>query len=453
MGHVGHRRRRGPDGREAQTTDCDQRTAAASAGLMNLRVGVFMDTPCARTSSGLPQVRQTEPGLVTMMEGWPSSLEVTSPAASGGYRRPPWAGAARWRSCSSTWCVRPTSCIDSTPTVNDSLSEQYLACLRSVGARHDGQEVRSLGDGLVLAFPGALGDAVACAGDLHRSIRRLGREGDHGDLELRIGLSVGEATRLPDGSWSGAAVVEAARLVELARPGTTLTPDVTRRLLGPGSDVRTTPVGDRPLQGFPDPMACCEIVWDPDPDELAWEQRQLRRRVRRAAADWESRSRDPADLYRGARLAATLEVLDPAALVGAGARLPGGQPRAATGSRTSVAREVRRLRRLLVGVGVALVLALVAAGLAVAQRRQADRSASRATTAARAATVARLVAESQVQLTHDRYLSALLAVEADQRAHDAGTRSALLTTLLGGAPPGGHPGYRAGLRRLAAGGR
>ncbi len=314
--------------------------------------------------------------------------------------------------------------------VNDALSEQYLACLRSVGASHDGQEVRSLGDGLVLAFPGALGDAVACAGELHRSIRRLGRDGDHGDLELRIGLSVGEATRLPDGSWSGAAVVEAARLVELARPGTTLAPDVARRLLGPGSDVRTTSVGERDLQGFPDPLACCEIVWDPDPDEVAWEQRQLRRRVRRAAADWDSRARDPADLYRGARLAATLEVLDPTTLVGADRAFLEASVDQQRDLERQSRREVRRLRRSLAGVGIALVLALVAAGVAVAQRREADRSASRAAAEARAATVARLVAESQVQLTHDRYLSALLAVEADQRAHDASTRSALLSTVL-----------------------
>ncbi len=122
---------------------------------------------------------------------------------------------------------------------------------------------------------------------------------NHGDLDLRIGLSVGEAAQLPDGSWSGGAVVEAARLVDLAEPGTTLAPEMARRLLGPGSEVRATSVGDRVLQGFPEPLACCEIAWDRDPDELAWEKRQLRQRVRRAAADWESRSRDPADLYRG----------------------------------------------------------------------------------------------------------------------------------------------------------
>ena len=327
--------------------------------------------------------------------------------------------------------VRSTDLLHRLDTdVNDSLTERYLACLRQVGARHDGQEVRSLGDGLVLAFPGALGDAVACAGDLHRSIRRLGRDGEHGELDLRIGLSVGEATRLPDGTWSGAAVVEAARLVELAGPGTTLAPEMARRLLGPGSHVRTTSVGERRLQGFPDPLPCVEIAWDRDPDELAWEQRQLRQRVRRAAADWESRSRDPAELYRGARLAATLEVLDPAALPSAERAFLEASLDQQRDLERQARRQVRRLHQLLVGVGIALVLALVAAGLAVAQRRQADQSASRATAAARAATVARLVAESQVQLSHDRYLSALLAVEADQRGHDAGTRSALLTTLM-----------------------
>jgi WD40 repeat protein/DNA-binding SARP family transcriptional activator len=159
---------------------------------------------------------------------------------------------------------------------------------------------------------------------------------------------------------------------------------------------------------------------------------RIHRHLTRAAHDWEALGRDAAELYRGRRLLAALDWADRA-----------GQPtlnplelRFLAASRDRDERErreqqaqVRRLRRLLTGVGVALVIALVAGSLAVVQRRRADDEAQAARDATLRADVGRLVAESGVLLDHDRYLATVLALEAGRLADTAATHDALLNAL------------------------
>ena len=91
---------------------------------------------------------------------------------------------------------------------------------------------------------------------------------------------------------------------------------------------------------------------------------------------------------------------------------------------------MHRLRRLLVGVGVALVIALVAGALAVVEQRRAEDHADAARDATLRADVGRLVAESDNLSDRDRYLASLLALEAHRVADTAATRSALLSAVL-----------------------
>jgi WD40 repeat protein/DNA-binding SARP family transcriptional activator len=161
---------------------------------------------------------------------------------------------------------------------------------------------------------------------------------------------------------------------------------------------------------------------------------RIHRHITHAAQDWVALARDPAELYRGPRLAAATEWADTA-------DDPGLNPlerEFLEASRTQQQRQadeqsaqVRRLRRYLVGVAIALVVALVAGTLALVQRSRANNEAAAARNATRSAEVGRLVAESQIVSSRNRYLSALLAIAANHLSDEAATRGALLNALTG----------------------
>jgi WD40 repeat protein len=158
--------------------------------------------------------------------------------------------------------------------------------------------------------------------------------------------------------------------------------------------------------------------------------RAMHRHLTQAAAEWHEAGRDPGELYRGARLTGTLDwardhradlndlerqFLD-ASQAAAEREIADARQRAQQEARTS-----RRLRGLLVGLAVVLVLALVAGGFALVQRGRAERSA--------------LVAESrrlgaQALLQGDLDRSLLLAAEAVRLDDSVDTHSALLSSLL-----------------------
>ena len=147
---------------------------------------------------------------------------------------------------------------------NDELTRRYLGVLREAVTRHRGTEVKSLGDGLMVAFPGALGDSVACGVDMQRGIAGLSRRDPLRKLQIRVGISAGEVTCEGD-DWSGTPIVEAARLVAKARPGVILANDVMRVMVGSRGGFEFIPVGALELKGFPVPLPACEVGWEPDP--------------------------------------------------------------------------------------------------------------------------------------------------------------------------------------------
>src|SRR6185295_10219926 len=102
---------------------------------------------------------------------------------------------------------------------------------------------------------------------------------------------------------------------------------------------------------------------------------------------------------------------------------------AATERRTN-----RRLRRLLVGTSLTLVLALIAGALAVVQRNRAGTERDRARAVARTASLRALVDTSATQQSTKRDLAALLAVAAYRLDPSAASEGALLRTFI--ASPG-----------------
>ena len=153
------------------------------------------------------------------------------------------------------------------------------------------------------------------------------------------------------------------------------------------------------------------------------EGRRLHQHLIQAAGEWQSSERDPAELYRGARLASALDW--------AGSHDPElnelereflDQGRAASEREAERQRRTnRRLTALLAGIGVLLAAAVVAGVIAIAQR-QGARSAAAAEAAQRLGAQA---------LTEDRLDRAALLANIGVALDDTvATRSNLLSTLL-----------------------
>jgi DNA-binding SARP family transcriptional activator/tRNA A-37 threonylcarbamoyl transferase component Bud32/WD40 repeat protein len=168
-----------------------------------------------------------------------------------------------------------------------------------------------------------------------------------------------------------------------------------------------------------------------------------------AARAWDDAGWRDSELYRGVRLEAAIEALDvegrPASEVERAFVEAGRQARDA--DVTEARRTARRLRRRLSAVAVALVMALAAGGLAVAQRRSAVDAADSARASERAAQIEALVGRAESTRSSQRDVAALLSIEAYRLADTARTRSALLTTVTGdqgyldthNLPPDGTP--------------
>ncbi len=160
---------------------------------------------------------------------------------------------------------------------------------------------------------------------------------------------------------------------------------------------------------------------------------RIRQHVAQAAREWEHSGRDQSELYRGARLVAAtdwagsdstdLNDLERTFLA------------ASTARRDVEHHETRlRIRRLSVavgGIGVLLVLAMLAGLLAVRSDLDARRQRDAARTAQQDAQLEALVSQSLASRSTNRTLAALLAVEANRRRPDARSWSALLATFTG----------------------
>ncbi|MGB5758312.1 MAG: AAA family ATPase, partial [Acidimicrobiales bacterium] len=166
---------------------------------------------------------------------------------------------------------------------------------------------------------------------------------------------------------------------------------------------------------------------DEDRDAL-----RLGRHLAAAASDWDRAGRPESDLYRGGRLDAARcwreERTTP--LSGLSAEYLDASAEREVAERDAEARRYeaevrsnRRLRRLLSGMAVLLAMALLAGGIALDQRRRANRTAFDTETA-------RLVATTQI-LSGDKPREALLvALVAYEREQSAETVGALQTSLV-----------------------
>jgi class 3 adenylate cyclase/tetratricopeptide (TPR) repeat protein len=136
--------------------------------------------------------------------------------------------------------------------------------LREAVESHGGNEVKWLGDGLMVAFDSAA-DAVKCAIAMQQASRRP-TAGER--LHIRAGLNVGEAF-VDESDYFGTSVVIARRLCDRADAGQIFAADIVARLLdGRGGDLDTKDLGPLELKGITNAVPAVEIIYQHDPMAL-----------------------------------------------------------------------------------------------------------------------------------------------------------------------------------------
>ncbi len=133
---------------------------------------------------------------------------------------------------------------------------EHLATLRASIAEHGGREVRSTGDGLMVAFPSAVA-ALRCAVHMQRATAA------RGELALSVGLDAGEPLAEGDDLY-GTPVIVASRLCDAAGPGEILATEVVCRVAGPRLTERVDPVRATRLRGIAERVAAARVGWRDD---------------------------------------------------------------------------------------------------------------------------------------------------------------------------------------------
>jgi class 3 adenylate cyclase len=117
--------------------------------------------------------------------------------------------------------------------------EDHYALVRRELARFGGREVKTIGDGFLVAFDSPT-RAIRCADAVLDAVRPLG-------VELRIGIHTGECEAIGD-DLGGIALHVGARVAGSARPGEILVSATVRDLVD-GSGVRFEDRGTFSLKG------------------------------------------------------------------------------------------------------------------------------------------------------------------------------------------------------------
>jgi DNA-binding NarL/FixJ family response regulator/class 3 adenylate cyclase len=141
----------------------------------------------------------------------------------------------------------------------DAVRRDHFGALRSALAEHGGREVRSTGEGLMVAFPSSVA-AVRCAVDMQRAMTDIA-----GGLALSIGLDAGEP--LPEGEdLYGTPVIVAGRLCDAAQPGEILASELVAKIAGPRVAEIIEQAGTLKLAGVDERVATVHVRWREDQD-------------------------------------------------------------------------------------------------------------------------------------------------------------------------------------------
>ena len=138
------------------------------------------------------------------------------------------------------------------------LLAEHNRILREQVARHGGHEVKSLGDGFMVAFASAA-RALSCAVAIQKAFAAYNETAEQ-PIRVRIGLNTGESIE-EAGDYFGTAVTLAARIAARAQGGQILVSEVVRTVGGSLAGVEFHDAGRKQLKGIKGRQRVYEVVW------------------------------------------------------------------------------------------------------------------------------------------------------------------------------------------------
>jgi class 3 adenylate cyclase len=135
----------------------------------------------------------------------------------------------------------------------------HNAIVREQTALQNGFEVKSMGDGFMIAFSSAR-RALLCAINIQKALAAYSEQNKQEPIRVRIGLHVGEVIRESE-DFFGKAVILAARIAARARGGEILVSSTLRDLSESAGDLRFAGAGDAQLKGFSGTHRLYKVIW------------------------------------------------------------------------------------------------------------------------------------------------------------------------------------------------
>jgi class 3 adenylate cyclase len=136
----------------------------------------------------------------------------------------------------------------------------HNAIVRRQVAAHGGFEVKSLGDGFMLAFASAR-RALHCAIGLQRAFATYNREHPDEPVKVRIGLHTGEAIKEAEDVF-GRHVILASRIANQAKGGQILVSSLLKELTESAGDIRFDEAFEVELKGLAGLNRVYAVVWE-----------------------------------------------------------------------------------------------------------------------------------------------------------------------------------------------
>jgi class 3 adenylate cyclase/tetratricopeptide (TPR) repeat protein len=140
------------------------------------------------------------------------------------------------------------------------LLREHNRIVRDAVAAHEGFEVKSQGDGFMVAFASA-SRAVECAAALQRAFAAHADEAPDEAIHVRIGLHTGEAIRERD-DFFGRNVILAARIAAQAGPGEVLVSSLLKELTEAEAGVSFGDARELSLKGLSGTYTVHSVEWE-----------------------------------------------------------------------------------------------------------------------------------------------------------------------------------------------